>query len=217
VVAVHNAHRSSTLTALAAAAAVLGAACASQPSPRTTAAGRPASQLWLTGASNVRHFSCRATAVSATLALVPGATVDSALLSERSAVGASVEVPVAGLDCGIGHMSADLHHALKAPVAPTIEFRVAGYTPSPDGSAALIDGTLQIAGVERPLQLVASLDRGTPGVVRLRGQQTIRPTDFGVTPPRRFFGLLRVRNEVTVHFDVTVVGEEMGRVEALRD
>jgi len=38
------------------------------------------------------------------------------------------------------------------------------------------------------------------GAVRHR----IGITDFGVAPPRRFAGLLRVRDRVTVHFDVAL-------------
>jgi hypothetical protein len=34
------------------------------------------------------------------------------------------------------------------------------------------------------------------------GTYVVRLQEFGVEPPRRFGGLLRVRDRVTVHFDV---------------
>jgi hypothetical protein len=39
-------------------------------------------------------------------------------------------------------------------------------------------------------------------VTHVRGTHDVRVTDYGVRPPRRFLGLLRVREQVTVHFDV---------------
>ena len=216
-----HAHRP-VIVRLAAAALLAGALAAAgcaPPPPRhaastlapTFGADRPASaavaaELWFTGASNIRNFTCRARAASMSVTLAPGATVDTVLRSEMAAVAATVAVPAAALDCGLDKMNGDLHKALKAQSAPTIEFRLIGYTPSRDRATATLDGALSVAGVERPLSVAVTVERPTPDAVRLRGERTIRPTDYGIEPPRRFLGLLRVRNEVTVHFDVTVVG-----------
>jgi hypothetical protein len=194
---------------------LLAAACAPGRAPSTAPTpARPADRVWFTGVSNVRHFTCRAEGVRTELALPPGATVDGVLARDRPPVAATLVVPVAGLDCGIRAQSHHLHKALKAGTAPTIEFRLTDYalgaaTPE-SGTAARVVGALRIAGIERPVTLAGVVRRDATGALRLQGWQAIRPTDYGVTPPRRFLGLLRVRDSVTVHFDVGLSGAPRG-------
>ena len=38
--------------------------------------------------------------------------------------------------------------------------------------------------------------------VRAKGSATIRMTDHGINPPRRLLGLVRVRDQLTVQFDL---------------
>ena len=45
--------------------------------------------------------------------------------------------------------------------------------------------------------------RVTP-VLHVLGAYVVRMTDFGVTPPRRFGGLLKARDRITVHFDIAL-------------
>jgi polyisoprenoid-binding protein YceI len=170
------------------------------------AAAEPVAKLWFTGASNIRRFACHAGSVRTTLEMPPEASLDTVLRSRLSAVAGSLTVPVAALDCGIEHMNADLRETLKAAAAPTIEFRLVGAWPRRDGLTARLDGGLTIGGVERAVSLHVDLEQPAPDVVRMTGEHTIRPSDYGIAPPRRFAGLLRVRDEVTVHFDVTVAG-----------
>jgi polyisoprenoid-binding protein YceI len=70
---------------------------------------------------------------------------------------------------------------------------------SPAGGGA-IEGTLILNGVTRPVRLEVS----SPGDGRYRGSTTIKQTDFGITPYSGFFGALKLRDEVTVEFEVTI-------------
>jgi polyisoprenoid-binding protein YceI len=99
-----------------------------------------------------------------------------------------------------------LFETLKANDNQEIFFALRGY--SVDKSASLphvrIQGKLRIAGVERDVVLYGIVFRDPSGDWILRGERPINMRDFGVVPPRRFFGLLRVRDKITVHFDVAV-------------
>jgi hypothetical protein len=190
--------------------AVLLAACAPNrpPSPAPTPS-RPTDRVWFTGVSNIRRFACRAADVRAEVALPPGSTVDGVLRGDRPPVAATLVVPVAGLDCGIRAQSHHLHETLKAHAGSTIEFRLAGYELAPAGGTASdpgvpvrLRGSLRIAGVEREVSLSGIVRHDSAGGARLRGEHPLRPTDYGVSPPRRFLGLLRVRDSVAVHFDL---------------
>ena len=81
-------------------------------------------------------------------------------------------------------------------------FIAARIIPSSSAPAAngAIEGSLTLHGRSQPvrLQVVSS----APG--RYRGSGTVRQTDFGITPYSGFFGALKLKNEVTVEFDVTI-------------
>ena len=126
---------------------------------------------------------------------------------DRDTTVVTATVPVAALDCGVARMNLHLRETLHAERFAAIEFRAPVTLPA-DLTAAeevRVDGVLTLAGRSRPLVVhaVASRD-GTRW--RVRGERTLVLSDFDLRPPRRFGGLLRVRDQVTVHFDVTVAG-----------
>jgi hypothetical protein len=73
-------------------------------------------------------------------------------------------------------------------------------------AAGVIAGTLTIHGVSRDLRLEVT----SQGPGRYRGTTTIKQTDFGITPYSGFFGALKLRDEVTVDFEVTIEGLQNG-------
>jgi hypothetical protein len=73
-------------------------------------------------------------------------------------------------------------------------------------AAGAIEGTLTMHGVSRGVRLEVTSQE--PG--RYRGSTTIKQTDFGITPYSGFFGALKLRDEVTVEFEVTIEGLQNG-------
>ena len=73
-------------------------------------------------------------------------------------------------------------------------------------SAGAIEGTLTLHGVSRGIRL--QVNSPEPG--RYRGSATIRQTDFGITPYSGLFGALKLRDEVTVEFEVRIEGLKNG-------
>ena len=61
-----------------------------------------------------------------------------------------------------------------------------------------VEGTLTLRGTSRPVRLQVI----SPAPGQFRGSAAIRQTDFGVTPYSGFFGTLKLKDEVTVEFDV---------------
>lgn len=167
---------------------------------------RPESRVWISGASNIRHFTCKARALSGAIAL-RGVAADAPVLAGQNVSSSpSLSVTVDRLDCGIGLMNHHLRDALRGALHPRIDFRLTTYevdlnTPTP---VARLAGLVTIAGVQRPVAATATVRADSLGVLHVRGSYDVRPTEFGVAPPRRFGGLLRVRDRITVHFDVAV-------------
>jgi hypothetical protein len=183
---------------------VMAPAWSRLPSKVLDLATRDQSRLWITGASNIRRFTCRASGLSGRVALRAQAARDPIIAGRNMADSPSLSVPVARLDCGIGTMNRHLRETIRAAEFPTVNFRLDTYAADVASSAPTVRivGRVTVAGVERPLALSARLATDTLGTLHVQGAYAIRMTDFGVRPPRRFGGLLTVHDRVTVHFDV---------------
>jgi polyisoprenoid-binding protein YceI len=68
----------------------------------------------------------------------------------------------------------------------------------PAASGGAIEGTVTFHGRSQAIRL--QLTSPEPG--RYRGSATVRQTAFGITPYSGFFGALKLRDEVTVEFDI---------------
>ena len=74
--------------------------------------------------------------------------------------------------------------------------------PNSTPPVARILGRVTIGGVQRPIAVTASVRADSLGAMHVQGTYVIQMRDFAVAAPRRFGGLLRVRDQITVHFDV---------------
>jgi len=164
------------------------------------------SRVWITGASNIRHFTCNARQLAGSIQLRGYATRAPMLAGENASLQPSLSVTVDRIDCGIGVMNRHLREALHSARHPVIEFRLATYEVDLNATVptARIGGLVTIAGEQRPVASTAVVRADSLGSLHVVGSYVIRPTQFGVEPPRRFAGLLRVRDRVTVHFDVAL-------------
>ena len=68
---------------------------------------------------------------------------------------------------------------------------------------ATATGTLTIAGVTQPIEFDVRLVESPDGV-RTEGETQIELTDFSVTPPELWRGLLKVGKVVRVQFDAVL-------------
>ena len=163
----------------------------------------PISRVWITGSSTVRPFSCRASGVSGTVDLQANATRGLVLSGQNVSNAPSIRIPIAQLDCGVSAMNRHLRETLRADAYDAIEFHVDSYDVHfGPRLTARIAGRLRVAGMQRAVVANASIDADTLGNLHVRGTHAVRMTDFDVEPPRRFAGLLRVRDSIVVHFDI---------------
>ncbi len=174
---------------------------------QTTVEVHPGSSFWIEGRSSVNSFSCQVDSIAGTAQL---ATTRPASLSDttRSTVRpeADLEVPVKTFDCGKRRMTEDLKETLQAKAYPVIWYTLHRAeivdANSTAGHRIRARGTLTIAGTERTIELVARGQRIGPGQFRLCGSRTLQMSDFGIDPPTKFFGLIRVEDEIEAHFDL---------------
>jgi hypothetical protein len=165
----------------------------------------PTSRIWITGASNIRRFTCRARDVAGAINLrARPSSRDSTIGGHNVSSSPSLVIAVNAVDCGIDAMNRHLRETLQDEAFPAVEFRLATYVVDLTARTAIarLTGSMTIHGVTRPVETTAAVRADSLGAVHVVGKYVVRMTDFGVHPPRRFGGMLRVKDRVTVHFDV---------------
>ena len=197
------------LIASGALALMAGDASAQERSGTLRLPVRADSRVWLEGSSNVKDWTCKATTMEALIA-VDAASVgsnDNAAIA-RSLRGVDVIIPVRMLKCGDRHMEANMYDALKAPKPPAIGYIVADFEISPSlvGDDLTVEavGKMSVAGAERPVRMTVKTENLPDGTRRARGTVPIRMTDFGIVPPRPWFGVLRTADKVLIQFEIFV-------------
>ncbi|MCB9081813.1 MAG: YceI family protein [Lewinellaceae bacterium] len=165
------------------------------------------SQLYLDGSSNVNKFSCYCTESLPTMQLDMIATPDGANFSDSK-----LRIATRSLDCKNKGINKDMYATLKADEFPHIgvemtRVHIPGNTPlheANDWIAINADVYLTIAGQRRKVVLNAKGKQMEPNIFRFVSAKTIQMTDFGIEPPTALLGLVKVRNEITIHFDFVV-------------
>lgn len=168
---------------------------------------QPESQFWIEGSSTVNTFTCRVERISGH-GRINAAAPSSHDTTASQPVEAMLTVPVRTFDCGNRRMTHDLYEALKANTYPTIQYEldtayVATRPDTTDGWYQLrAQGELTIAGTERPIEISARGRRLAENRFRIRGRKPLEMTDFGIEPPTKFLGLIRVHDRIEVYFDL---------------
>lgn len=124
--------------------------------------------------------------------------------------GVSVKVPIRMLKCGDRHMEAEMYSALKSPKT-TPGYITAEVERIPQtlvaGQSTEAEARLTIAGVQRTVKMTVTSDLLPDGTRRARGTVPIRMTDFGISPPRPWGGLLRTSDRVLIQFEIFVAAQ----------
>ncbi len=166
---------------------------------------QPQSKLWVEGGSTIKSWSCEAKDVTANIEASSGGAVAKTLSGEKAISTVDVEMTVEKIECGNGTMNDHLRTALKAKDNKSISFKLTGYdvAKSADGVGGTLNGTLALGGMKKPISIPATgVELG--GALRVTGSYTMKMSDYDLTPPSLMFGRIKVRDEVTVKFDLVI-------------
>ncbi len=162
----------------------------------------PGSSMWIEGRSNVNSFRCTTEAIEGHGMIANTGT---------GGVRAASVVLTAGIDtfdCGKQGMNRDMQKALKAEEFPEIRFELDSASIDPDFASSVSHqivarGRLTLAGRERPVDMTVTAEPLPNKGFRVTGSLPLLMTDYGVKPPRKVLGLIRVRDAIVVHFDIS--------------
>lgn len=183
--------------------AVAALALAAPAGAQRTVTFAPASRIVIEGRSNVHAWTCATSSFEAT-ATAPDLPADE---SGSRLTALSLSIPVKSIDCGHGDMNRNLQKAMHADAHQTITFRMTSYEAAKKGDSydAMMRGTLTINGVDKPVDIRASVTPNASGGAEVVGSTPIRTTDYDVQPVKVMLGTLRTSPDVTITFRLTAI------------
>lgn len=149
-------------------------------------------------------FDAEATlgAFTGTTSVVTGALVGAATLA---GVRGWVEAPAKSLSSQNGKRDRDTWASLEVERFPTLRFLLDSVVPGQtlgDSTAVVLIGQLVLHGKSRLVRFAGFLSEAN-GLQRFRGNVRINVKDYGIQGLSKAFGLLRMKEQITVRVDVT--------------
>ena len=166
----------------------------------TAASGQEnAGSLWIEGDSTLHRWSSSSTVVELSISFADGTSDPAKVLA------AQARIPVASLKSGEKGLDKNMLKAMNAEKHPDVLFTLAKYEPVQTSTTGVMtttaSGELTISGQTKPATLELEFAPG-PGGLRVRGAYALKMSDFGIAPPKLFLGTIKVRDPVTVRFDL---------------
>lgn len=166
------------------------------------------SSLTLMGSSNINSFQCT-TYENISKGFIYIITED-----EQDYVkfaNAILKINVKSFDCGNQIMNKDLYKTLNANESPTIDVELLGASPLTSGKILksgdgrfVADVAITLNGNSKADQLIIQWEKTGYNVYRFTGNKELKMSDFDIESPVAALGLIKVRDEITIHFDLFI-------------
>lgn len=160
------------------------------------------SYLSIRGSTNVNNFNCsyEGQISNDTVQIGFSRNASGTLLLEN----ASLTVEVTRFDCGNRVMNKDFKELLQYEKHPRINMNVLSLDMLPDTPrSGLIKVEFTIAGEAKIYRVPINFSTGSEGHV-YQGEKKLDITDFDLTPPRKFLGMVVVDEEVIIDFQLNL-------------
>jgi len=158
------------------------------------------SKLRILGTSNVTDFECiyEDGFESDTLTHSVSFGEDLNLVS-----GDTLHLMIDSFDCGRRGINKDFRKALNSDEFPTIDISILNFENNTDLLEAL-NVLISIAGVQKEYTLTFNSSRKDQNIVKVEGERKLSMTDFNINPPKALFGLIKVQDDLTISFTISI-------------
>ncbi len=165
----------------------------------------PASKLSIDGKTNVNSFTCAIAKYNGTDTLV---LHEGGRNTRPVFVKGSVGLDASTFDCGMAIMTSDFRKTVKSKEYPSIVIDFISFerTPSYAQQEEKFKGILKIslAGVTKLFEVDCSIEANPNGEIHLKGGRGFTFADFGLKPPSRMMGTIKVKEELNVKFHLVL-------------
>ena len=164
------------------------------------------SKISLTGTTNINSYEC----ISDTE--IPRGYLMADIMPGSNAIffsDAQLGIRVATFDCGNRLMNRDLHEALGGKKNPYIEIKLLEARPLTSPSRTLngkirVEIVIKINGKVKNTDLVLDYRTSNHLSYYISGSKNLKMSDFGIEAPSPALGLVKVRDQVTINFNLLV-------------
>ena len=175
----------------------------------------PAGSLRIEGDSTLHKWSSTATVVAMTFQLADGAPESlSYAIASMKIASMEVRIPVAGLKSGESGLDKNMRSAMNADKFPDVVYRLEHYVTmkgAADGVlTAKTEGKLTIAGRTKPVTIDVEFRLGSDAAA-VKGSYTLEMSDYGIKPPTLMLGAIKVRDPVTIRFDLVLKSQDAAK------
>jgi hypothetical protein len=158
----------------------------------------PSSGLTITGDTNINKFTC---------------VFDTSFLREPQAIGysdngsvisfsnARLRLHTKGFDCGSRPINRDFKELIKADEYPEIVLEL-NKVNLKDRSSGIANICIKIAGKQKYYDVPVAIKTGE--VAEFKGRMELNINDFGLKPPKKLFGIIVVKDDIQINFDLKV-------------
>jgi len=165
----------------------------------------PESVLSIDGKTNVNSFTC---------AIAKYAGTDTLVLHEGGRnvrpvfVKGSVGLDASTFDCGMAIMTSDFRKTIKSDVYPAIVIdfisfeRNPSYKPGQENFIGILK--ISLAGATKLFEVNCSIETQPNGLIHLKGGRQFTFADFGLKPPTRMLGTIKVQEDLYVKFHLVL-------------
>jgi polyisoprenoid-binding protein YceI len=166
----------------------------------------PTGTLSVLGDSTLHKWTTTTSTVAMTFTLADGAPASLADAIKASKVkGLEVRIPVVSLKSGESGLDKNMRAAMTADKFPEVAFKLGTYELGKPGDGGTIvaktTGDLTIAGQTKTVTMDVEFTLGA-GTAEAKGSYTLNMSDYGIKPPTLMLGTIKVRDPVTIRFDL---------------
>ncbi|MDF9799173.1 hypothetical protein OKW21_004436 [Catalinimonas alkaloidigena] len=155
------------------------------------------SRLEISGTTNINEFHCLSVSYGGEDIMKE----DYSQASESSSLSGEIVMKSSGFDCHNSMMTRDFSKAVKASEFPEISIRFIGLKENPSRKNVLFGKVeITLAGEARIYTVSCIVKEESEKSKHLKGTRTFYFSDFGLQPPQKLFGAVKVKDAVSVDF-----------------
>lgn len=117
-----------------------------------------------------------------------------------------IKIPVTSIKSTKGKiMDNKTYEAFNHEKHPQIVFVMKGQNVNTSNSTIDLKGTLSMAGKTLPVELKVTYKLSSNGDLKIIGSKQLTMTDFGMEPPTAMMGAIKVGDDISVTFEITLI------------
>lgn len=158
------------------------------------------SSLRINGSSNVNSFTCDVKEYlrADTLWCLQEERNSKYIFTSNS----MLRLEIRKFDCHHKYITADFRKMVKADAYPTLIIRFLSLDPIRHGATVKGQVLVELAGKKKIMDVMYQCEQLPSGQMHLTGNRTMRFPDFELEPPKKIGGLIRIREDIDVQFNL---------------